>query len=112
MIEQQIVALLTPLFGEAVYPLRAPANAPLPHAVYQVISDLPVASLKGRSGLNHYRVQISAWAKTYGAAVSASADAMDALERGQLRPVFTVHGDDIDDDTGHYRRIFDLSFRA
>lgn len=112
MIEQEIVKLLMPLFGEAVYPLRAPENAPLPHAVYQVITDLPVTSLLGRSGLDHYRVQISAWASTYGEAVSACTGAMAALERGILRPVFTVHGDDIDDGTGQYRRLFDLSFHA
>ena len=60
MIGSSIVSLLSGVTAK-VYPLVAPQGTAYPYVVYQIISDVPTNDKDGRSRLDTYRLQLTAW---------------------------------------------------
>lgn len=69
MIEEVIAILLdTGATGSRVYPVRLPQASPMPAIVVTTISNIPVYSDDGESGLSSGRVQVDCWGDTYSSA--------------------------------------------
>lgn len=66
-------------FGDRFYPNVLPQNTTLPAAVYQVISDVPVNSLDGYSGLSNARLQVDVYHGTYAKGDVAARILLNAL---------------------------------
>lgn len=72
-IEESIVAALKKnlavrsLVSDRIYPMLAPAGAPLPHVTYQRISGVPDTTMDGEEagGLVNARLQVNSYAADY-----------------------------------------------
>lgn len=86
MIGQALFALLSAdpavaaLVDARIYPLIAPQSAPLPRIVYTGAGGIRWNSIDGPSGLGQPRVQIDAYAATYGQAHALAKAIRDALD--------------------------------
>lgn len=58
------------LVGTRIYPLVRPQGGTLPAVVWQEISASPANAMDGFGNLTSYRIQITAWAKTFKAAAA------------------------------------------
>ena len=72
---------LSALVGTRIYPLILPQPPTLPAVTYQRISASRWSSIPGDDGVAEPRMQVDAWALTYGAAKLAAAQVRLALER-------------------------------
>lgn len=111
MVEQDILTALTSgspsptSAGDRVYGLVLPtlANPKLPAVSYQRVSNVPVVSLSGHSGIDHVRMQVDSWAATYGGAKVLSAEVRVAMTAAGFKALLATDRDDFEDDTGLYR---------
>jgi len=70
-VEEQIVTILTPVFGDEIYPIIHPdpdgnqGSVSDVYATYSHVGGYTASSLEGSSGLGRYRIQISIYAMDY-----------------------------------------------
>jgi hypothetical protein len=67
------------LAGDRLYPERLPQKATFPALTYTRISNLTSLTQDGPTGSERPRVEIDAWAETYGAAVTLAEAVKSAL---------------------------------
>lgn len=79
-IEGDIQALLSPLTDDRVWPVLSVQPATTPYLIYSVISDVPLVTLDGPNGTDNLRVQIDAYADSYGAAKALAKRVKDAMQ--------------------------------
>lgn len=109
MIETDIHAALTAgspsptAAGDRVYALLRPQGGALPAVVYTRISNQPVTSLAGSSGLNRVRVQIDCWATTMAAALTLADEARVALEAATMKALPDSDFAEYEEETRIYR---------
>lgn len=99
------------LAGSRVYPMRLPQLGLLPAMTYQLISNNPVSSIDGDSGLDNVRMQITCWAKTSYQAIALSLAARRAIEKAasSLKAIMIMELDTEDPETRSYGIITDYS---
>lgn len=90
-----------------IYPNLLPAEATLPAIVYQRVSTTPEYYLTGSANLDHTRIQVSSWAKTYRTAKQLATAVRLALEGAGFLVVMDL--DDIDEETREHRVITDFT---
>lgn len=107
-IQETLVAALNPVASNRVYPGKLPASPTLPALTYTLVDSQPVDSHSGASGLARSRFQVTAWAKTYSAAVALAETArLAVLALGPVRALGAL--DRVDDETGWYYRPADYA---
>lgn len=85
MIEQDLVNHLTTdvdllaLVSARIYPNVMPQDPVLPALVYTRVDGVPVNSVRGRSGLKNYRMQIDCYARTYAQLVTVHEALLGAM---------------------------------
>lgn len=116
MIQTELMLVLlaasdvTDIVSTRIYPMRMPQRGSLPAVVYQQISNTPVNSLDGDSGLDNLRFQITAWARTYSQAVELSEAVRNAIAASSTLKAITENIIDTEDpDTRSYGVIADYS---
>ena len=111
MIEQQVLLALTSgspsptSAGDRVYAMNLPfvENPRVPAVSYQRTGNTPIVSLSGHSGIDHVRMQVDAWASTYGAAKELATQVRAAMLSAGFKALMVVDQDDFEPDTGLYR---------
>lgn len=71
MLEENLVATLSPLIAGQFYPDTAPADAVLPYAIWQQVGGVPIVTLEGVGSSERPRIQIVTWAASRLAANAA-----------------------------------------
>lgn len=71
---------LAGLVGNRIHPRMSPQGTELPRITYRVVTNQPVHSQTGRSGLERYRVQIDCWAKTFSEMVKVAKAIKNAID--------------------------------
>lgn len=79
MIEQSLVARLSPLVDGRVYFGVAPVSAAQPRLVIQVVSGDAGFTLTGWDGSSSLSIQIDAWGESYLQALSLAGEAFTAM---------------------------------
>ena len=112
MVEQEVLTALTAgspsptAAGDRVFALVLPqkvAAARVPAVSYQRVSNIPVVSLDGHSGLDHVRMQVDSWAGTYGAAKSLASEVRTAMTAAGFKGLLATDHDEFEPETGFYR---------
>lgn len=100
MIEPEIVAALSPLFGGRVYADTAPADATRPFCIYQQVGGRPVVTFcGGRANRENGRYQVWVWAATRS---DASTLMRSVAQELMSSPIMAVPLDEL---TGDYDEI-------
>jgi hypothetical protein len=101
----EAVPAVTDLIGTRIYPTRAPEGVTRPFATFQRISSTRERAFGQNPGLAGPRFQITAWATTYGEAVTVANAIRQALERYRgtilgivIQDVFVDTDQDLRDD--------------
>jgi hypothetical protein len=111
-IQTDLVTVLTPTFGSALYPLAAPVNPVGIYAVYQVISSVEALTLGVNGGQNNpfnTRLQIDIYAPTYLEAQAKLAATLAACKAWSTTNVLRLTMDFFEPETREYRVMIDLS---
>jgi len=109
MIESLIYTVLTAdtdvsrRIDTRVYPIVMPQGVTLPAISYQRISNNPVNSLQGYSGLGNPHITVNSWATGYDAAKALAQDVLDAMDAATtFKCVMTNEMDGYDQDVSLY----------
>lgn len=78
--------------GDRVYAVLMPQDVVLPAVSFQRISNNPIVSLDGASGLDQVRIQVDCWAETYAAVKTLSAQVRSVMEGINALPVMDLDG--------------------
>jgi hypothetical protein len=110
-IETTVVTLLQTT-GRKVYPMFAPAGAPVddPYIVWQKISSTPIRT-HGGNAMKRSRFQFSIWSKNYSDLPSVSDEISAVFDLNQAQfELSTLEGeiDASDPEPGLFRRILDF----
>lgn len=103
MSEADMVAVLSPLIAEQLYPDTAPADASLPYATWQQVGGRAIATLEGAGSTECPRIQIITWAASrleanakHRQLIRAATDALGAELAGGMvamhEPVTPLYG--------------------
>lgn len=101
-----------------IYPVKLPQNPTYPAVTYFRVSGLRHSAMGNDTGLVEKRIQISSWAKTYGAVNDLAEQVRDAMQRTrgtfagiEIIDIF-MEGDGPEiweDDVGAYQAITDCN---
>ena len=80
MIQEQLQAVLAPLVAGKSFPNLAAQDTVPPYIVYQRVVSVPHNTLQGATDLQNTRVQIDAYAKTYGQAQALAENVRAAMQ--------------------------------
>ena len=113
MIEQSVLAALkgspaATSAGDKVYALLLPDGTGYPAVTYQRISNVPVYSILGPSGLDQPRIQVDCWAETYAEAKTLAGEVRTAMEGAGFKGRLITDADDLDETVGAYRVTMDF----
>lgn len=112
MVEEQVLLALTSgspsptSAGSRVYGVVLPQVAQdegLPAVSYQRISSAPVNDYDGHSNLDKVRIQVDAWARTYGAAKQLAGEIRAALTAASFKALLESDFDEFEEESKLYR---------
>lgn len=113
MIEADILKILKSVLGKHVYPLVIPEKVKdCPRSTYQVISDIPVNSLRGYSGLRQYRLQTNIYHESHLKCKNLADAVLESLDSAGLGVVVNEIIDGFEPDTLLFVKIVDFSVNA
>ena len=111
MVELQVFAALnnqTPA-GSRVYPLLRAEGSALPAIVYSRVSNAPINSLDGSSGLDAVRIQIDTYAATYAQAKAIADQVRGLMQAGLFKALLQTDFDAYEPDTKLFRVTQDFA---
>lgn len=109
-IEGDLQALLAPLVSGRCYPIINTSDiVQLPYITYQVISNVPTVSLDGPSGLENRRIQIDAFAFSYGAMKALETSIKKTMAGSTIVNVPLLSMEQYEEDALAYRATLDFS---
>lgn len=112
-IEGDIQALLSPLVSGRCYPLvNTSTTLTRPYITFSVVSNVPVVSLTGPSGLERRRFQIDIWGDSYGAVKDIEARTKSTFSASSIVNVPLSSQDLYEEDTKLYRVSMDFAVWA
>jgi hypothetical protein len=105
MVEAQIKTALkgNTAAGDNVFALILPHDGLRPAITYQVITEAPINSFQGSSGLDRVRLQIDSWAKTYDAALQLEDQIRPLMEAAGFKGLRETRRSEFEEDTKLYR---------
>lgn len=113
MVEEEVLVALTsgsPLptrAGDRVYGVLLPQGVAYPAVSYQRISSVPGVDLSGHNGLDQVRLQVDAWAETYGDAKELAEEIRAALTAARFQALLDNDFDDFEAESKIYRASSD-----
>lgn len=111
--ESDLQSLLGALVSGRCYPLVAPDPVIKPYITFQVINDDDLTALDGPIGTNNKRIQVNAWATTYGGAKTLKDSIKAAMAGSSIvnLPIPSL-GDTYDPETKLHGQIMEFSIWA
>lgn len=93
MVETSIFDALKDLVNGRCYPMTLPQNPTYPSIVYARVGSTPANVLEGGSTIDHVRIQVDAFAKTYDAAKTLAASVRSAMEAAEFKATLQLDFD-------------------
>jgi hypothetical protein len=101
--------LLAALVSGRCYPLTAPDPVTKPYIIYSVISDVQENGIGGFAGISNQRMQVDAYATSYGAVKTLAASIKTAMSTAAFTNIHLSSQDLHESDTQLYRISMDFS---
>jgi len=106
--EGDIQGFLAPTVGGRCFPIVNPSTSIVyPYATFQVISKIPNADLEGVTGLTFCRLQIDAFAKSYGGAKAVAESIKAAMAAETINGLLVFSFDQYESEVDNYRVILE-----
>lgn len=109
MIQEHLVALLSPLVSGGVFPNIAPASVAAPYIVYSVVASSPESVMSGPPSIKNTRFQVDCYSPSYLAVQTLATQVEDAMATWVIQNVPLMKMDRIDSDANLHRVILDFS---